>query len=232
MPEPENLGQKILSFFIKPEEATPAAAAAAPNFTNVPAAPAPAASATPAPAAPAAPPSAGTVDAKFAEHFAQVLAKNNQPGPDYFEFRGALQGLAGLGLGEEKQFQAAWASFKAMGGMPEVAALSRTGTQYLAALSADRDGFTKSADAALAERVGGLQAEQQRLQGENESLTKQIADLQQRLAANTSRLSTIASEANEQSARLTQSRQNYEATYAHFTQQIKDDLSKISQYLQ
>lgn len=235
MPESENLGQKILSFFLKPEAVgTPAA----PTGPAMPVAPPAAAgnppTVPPAPAAATAPafiPATGGVDAKFAEHLAQVLAQNNQPGPDYFEFRGALQGLAGLGLGEEKQFQAAWASFKAMGGMPEVAALSRTGTQYLTVLAADRDAFTKSADAALAERVGGLQAEQQRLESENQSLTKQIADLQQRLAANTSRLTAISSESAQQSARLTQSRQNYEATYAHFTQQLKDDLDKISRYL-
>ena len=233
MPEPENLGQKILSFFVKPDAAGvpgavsgAAAPAAAPSAGgNSPTAP------TASAAAPAFIPAAGTIDTKFAEHFAQVLAQNNQPGPDYFEFRGALQGLASLGLGEEKQFQAAWASFKAMGGVPEVAALSRTGTQYLTALAADRDAFTKSADAALTERVGGLQAEQQRLESENQSLTKQIADLQQRLAANTSRLTAISSESAQQSARLTQSRQNYEATYAHFTQQLKDDLDKISRYL-
>lgn len=226
MPEPENLGHKILSFFIKdegpaaPTVSAPAAAMPISQPANVP-----------FPVAVASSPAAGTVDAKFAEHFAQVLAKNNQPGPDYFEFRGALQGLAGLGLGEEKQFQAAWASFKAMGGMPEVAALSRTGAQYLAALSADRDGFARSVDAALAERVGGLQAEQQRLQAENENLAKQIANLQDRLVANTTRLSAITSESAEQSTRLSQSRQNYEVTYAHFTQQIKDDLDKIGQYL-
>ena len=56
--------------------------------------------------------------------------------------------------------------------------------------------------------------------------------MQQRLAANTARLTAIATDSAEQTSRLTQSRQNYEATYAHFTQQIKDDLSKISQYLQ
>ena len=229
MPEPENLGHKILSFFIKDEgPAAPAVPAA-----SAPVLPLPVSQPvnTPFPAAAAPSPAVGTVDAKFAEHFAQVLAKNNQPGPDYFEFRGALQGLAGLGLGEEKQFQAAWASFKAMGGMPEVAALSRTGAQYQAALSADRDGFSKSVDAALAERVGGLQAEQQRLQAENENLTKQIANLQERLAANSTRLTAISTESAEQSTRLTQSRQNYEVTYAHFTQQIKDDLDKIGQYL-
>lgn len=229
MPEPENLGHKILSFFIKDEG--PAAPTAPTVSAPAAAMPISQPANAPFPVAVASSPAAGTVDAKFAEHFAQVLAKNNQPGPDYFEFRGALQGLAGLGLGEEKQFQAAWASFKAMGGMPEVAALSRTGAQYLAALSADCDGFARSVDAALAERVGGLQAEQQRLQAENENLAKQIANLQERLAANTTRLSAITSESAEQSTRLSQSRQNYEVTYAHFTQQIKGDLDKIGQYL-
>ena len=54
------------------------------------------------------------MDAKFAEHLANVLAQSNPPGPDYFEFRETLRSLNNLGLSEEKQFQAAWASFKAL----------------------------------------------------------------------------------------------------------------------
>jgi hypothetical protein len=216
MPESDNLGHKILSFFIK--DAEPAAAPAAP-------ASAPGAPPQPAPLPP------GSIDAKFAEHFANVLAKSNLPGPDYFEFREALRGMAGLGLSEDKQFQAAWASFKAMGGAVDVAVLTNTATQYLTTLNGDRESFNKSVDAAISERVGGLEKEQVQLQADNEALTRQLAEIQQRIATNTERLKAIGGEIKDQSGKLTQNQQNYEATYGHFTQQIKDDIGKIGQYL-
>ncbi|MDO7876844.1 hypothetical protein Q5H93_19015 [Hymenobacter sp. ASUV-10] len=217
MPESDNLGHKILSFFIKDAEPGPSPAATTP--TGAPAAP------QPAPLPP------GSIDAKFAEHFANVLAKSNLPGPDYFEFREALRGLAGLGLSEDKQFQAAWASFKAMGGAPDVTVLTNAANQYLNSLAADRDSFNKSVEAAINERVGGLEKELTQLQADNETLTRQLAEIQQRIVTNTERLKAIGGEIKDQSGKLTQNRQNYEATYGHFTQQIKDDVAKIGQYL-
>jgi uncharacterized phage infection (PIP) family protein YhgE len=220
MPDSDNLGHKILSFFIKEESL---------SGKPAPASPAPAgSSAAPANAAPA---PTGTVDAKFAEHFAGVLAKNNLPGPDYFEFRETLRSLASLGLSEDQQYQAAWASFKALGGAPDVARLTSTANQYLAILGKDREAFGQSVEAAIAERVGGLQREQQQLQADSEALTRQLAEIQQKLAANATRLAAIGGEVAEQSGRLNQNRQNYEATYGHFTSQIRADLAKIAQYL-
>jgi hypothetical protein len=212
MPDSDNLGHKILSFFIKEESLSGKLA---------PASPAPMATG-PGPTSPT---------TKFAEHFAGVLAKNNLPGPDYFEFRETLRSLASLGLSEDQQYQAAWASFKALGGAPDVGHLAGTANQYLAILGKDREAFGQSVEAAIAERVGGLQREQQQLQADTEALTRQLAEIQQKLAANTARLAAIGGEVAEQSGRLNQNRQNYEATYGHFTSQIRADLAKIAQYL-
>ncbi|MFD2783853.1 hypothetical protein [Hymenobacter rubripertinctus] len=215
MSEPDTtLGHKILGFFIKD---APAPAGSPPPGAAV---------ATPAAARPT-----GAVDSRFSEHLASVLAKHNLPGPDYFEFRDALRGLGGLDLSETKQFQAAWASFKALGGSADVNQLVSTANQYLNVLGEDRTGFIKSVEAAIAERVGGLQQEQQQLQADTEALTQQLAEIQQKLAANAARLTAIGGEVTEQSDKLNQNRQNYEATYEHFTQQIKNDIARISQHL-
>jgi hypothetical protein len=228
MPEPDkSLGRKILSFFVKEEEpgvatgTTPApTSAAAPRpVTNPP---------TPSPAPAASP---GSIDQKFAEHFANVLAQNNPPGPDYFEFRETLRSLSNLGLPEDKQYQAAWASFKALGGMSDPTALTNTANGYIAALNKDREAFGKSVETALAERVGGLQNEQKRLQTENESLAKQLTQIQKQMDANTNRLAAIGGEITEQSGKITQNRQNFETTFAHFIDQIKGDIAKMTQYL-
>ena len=79
--------------------------------------------------------------------------------------------------------------------------------------------------------MGGLQNEQKRLQTENEALAKQILEIQKQIDANTNRLTAIGGEITEQSAKITQNRQNYDATFAHFTNQIKSNIAKITQYL-
>ena len=238
MPEPDkSIGRKILSFFVKEEDLSGTVSTGTPPVgASAPAAPRPSANApvagpsgTPSAVQPVVP--AGTVDQKFAEHFASVLAQNNPPGPDYFEFRETLRSLSTLGLSEDKQFQAAWASFKALGGVTDAGVLSNTANGYIAALNKDRDGFGKSVEAALAERVGGLQNEQKRLETENDALAKQLVEIQKQIDANTNRLTAISGEITEQSGKITQNRQNYETTFAHFTNQIKEDISKMTQYL-
>ena len=228
----KSLGRKILSFFVKDEEpnvasgTAPAQTAAAPRpVANTPS-PAPTPSAAVTATAPA-----GGIDPKFAEHFANVLAQNNPPGPDYFEFRETLRSLSNLGLPEDKQYQAAWASFKALGGPADATALTTTANGYIAALNKDRDAFSKSVESTLTERVGGLQNEQKRLQTDNEALAKQLIDIQKQMDANTNRLTAIGGEITEQSGKITQNKQNFDTTFAHFTEQIKDNISKITQYL-
>jgi hypothetical protein len=228
MPEPDkSIGQKILSFFVKEEE--PGVATGTPPTPAAVSGPRPVLQSTPVTTSPAAPSQA--IDAKFAEHLANVLAQSNPPGPDYFEFRETLRSLISLGLPEEKQFQAAWASFKALGGPADVNVLTSTANGYLAALNKDRDGFGQSVKAALAERVGGLENEQKRLQVENEALAKQLVEIQKQMDANKNRLTAIEGEVNEQSAKITQNQQSYESTFTHFLHQIKDDIGKMTQYL-
>ena len=235
MPEADqSLGRKILGFFIKDDETGSVATGGSPAV-GVPATPRPAPNPTDAvrpEAQPAPSPNAtGTVDPKFAEHLANVLAQNNPPGPDYFEFRETLRSLNNLGLTEDKQFLAAWASFKALGGPADVSALTGTANQYVAALNRDREAFGKSVEAALNERVGGLQNEQKRLQNENEALAKQLLAIQQQIDANADRLAAIGGEITGQSEKIAQNRQSYEVTFAHFTNQIKGDIAKMTQYL-
>ncbi|CCH00881.1 hypothetical protein FAES_2872 [Fibrella aestuarina BUZ 2] len=229
----KSFGDKLLGFFIKdvPERGPAGAPASATPPASVPAGMQPGTNTLPPMPSPAAGSPTGAVDTKFVDHFAGVLSKANLQGPDYFEFREILRNLANLGLTEEKQFQAAWASFKAMAGTGDPGTLATAANQYLAALSTDREAFLKSVEAAVQERVGGLQTEQKKLQADNDAIAKQIAELQQRVNANNDRLGKIGGEIDEQSAKINQNRANFETTYASFTDQIKADISKITAYL-
>jgi hypothetical protein len=235
----KSFGDKLLGFFIKEESGATQAGAAQASTPPGSARPGPASTGTSSvpvsevanPQAGGSRPVAGSVDTKFVDHFAAVLSKANLQGPDYFEFREILRNLSNLGLSEDKQFQAAWASFKAMAGMGDPAVLANAANQYLTALNADREAFLKSVDAAIDERVGSLQKEQTKLQTDNEAVAKQIAELQQRVATNNDRLAKIGGEIIEQSAKINQNKANFEVTYSTFTDQIKADIGKIGTYL-
>ncbi|ACT92417.1 hypothetical protein [Dyadobacter fermentans] len=219
------IGKKILSFFIKDaDEAAPKPAAVSP--APPPAKPAPA----PATVANAA--GTGQIDKKFVEHFVDLLAKANLPGPDYFEYKQALQSMEGLGLGEEKQFQAAWASFKAMGGAKDTAVLKTSADQYLGILSKDRESFLKDVEKAIKVRVGALQDEHKKLEEANAAYAQQILDLQKKIDDNKNRLGQISGEVSEQTARINTNKDSFEVTYLSFVDQINGDLAKINQYLQ
>jgi len=99
MPESDqSIGRKILGFFIKGDETgVPAAGTGSTGTTATGTPPAgspgpvvprpPTTVSAPAPVSPV----PGTIDPKFAQHFADVLAQNNPAGPDYFEFRETLR---------------------------------------------------------------------------------------------------------------------------------------------
>ncbi|MBO9638402.1 MAG: hypothetical protein J7576_09555 [Siphonobacter aquaeclarae] len=221
MSDNKSLGKRILGIFFEDATGDTPSPAASP-------ATAPAPGGAPAQAAPA---PAGSPDSKFVDHFASVLEKNNLPGQDYFEFRATLKSLGSIGLSEGQQFQAAWASFRALAANTSLEQLKSTAEQYLTILKTDRDAFLKSVDIAVQEKVGSLQNEQKTLEKQAESLTKQIADLQAQIEAGKERLAKINGEIEEQSGKITQNRANYEATFAAFTSQIKEDIDKITQYL-
>ena len=227
----KSLGDKLLGFFIKEDSNAPnvPASGPAPNPAGFSGTTSP--TVAPVQSANATGSAVGAIDTKFVDHFAAVLGKANLQGPDYFEFREILRNLSNLGLPEEKQFQAAWASFKAMAAVGDPAMLTTAANQYLAALGTDRDSFLKSVEMAVQERVGGLQTEQKKLLADNDAIAKQITELQQRATTNNDRLAKISGEVIDQSSKINQNRANFETTYATFTDQIKADVSKIATYL-
>jgi len=219
----QGIGKKILSFFIK-ESTDPVPTI---RTTEKPIEqPKPAPSAT-------VPNVAGTanVDRKFVEHFVELLEKANLPGPDYFEYKQALQSMEGLSLGEEKQFQAAWASFKAMGGAKDITVLKSSADQYLAILDKDRASFLKDVEKAINDRVGSLQQEHKKLEENNTAFVQQMADLQKKIDDNKNRLGQIAGEITEQSSKINANKENFEVTYKSFVEQINSDMTKINQYI-
>ena len=231
------IGKKILSFFIKEStEPTQVSQMASANSAPVPSVKSeekPKAEQPKTTPAATVQNAAGTaeVDRKFVQHFVDLLEKGNLPGPDYFEYKQALRSMEGLGLEEEKQFQAAWASFKAMGGITDSSILKTSADQYITILGKDRESFFKDVERAVKERVGSLNDEVKKLEDNNNAYIQEIANLQKKIDENKNRLGQISGEIAEQSSKINANRDSFEITYQSFVEQINSDLIKINQYL-
>ncbi|TDB64604.1 hypothetical protein [Arundinibacter roseus] len=225
MAEPDkSFGKKILGFFIKEEENAvkqPVTQASIPASPPTP----------PTPAVVSNSSGTATVERKFVDHFVALMEKANLPGPDYFEYKQALKSMEGLGLTEEKQFQASWGSFKAMGGVVDPTVLTTSANQYVNILTNDRTNFLKDVEKAIQDRVGSLSQEHKKLEDDNKAFAEQILALQKKIETNSTRLNQIKEEIDVQSAKITENRDSYEVTYKSFVEQIQSDLNKIKTYL-
>lgn len=118
-------------------------------------------------------------DPAFIKFFEDELAKQNLPGPDYFEFRQMLlkmqQRMSAKGMvAPEVVLQAVLTSFEAQEITP--ARLLQTAQHYKDAISAKKDEFIKGAEA---EKNNQLQKRQAALQAHNDAIAKLQQQLQQ-----------------------------------------------------
>lgn len=118
-------------------------------------------------------------DPAFIKFFEDELAKQNLPGPDYFEFRQMLlkmqQRMSAKGMvAPEVVLQAVLTSFEAQEITP--AKLLQTAQHYKDAISAKKDEFIKGAEA---EKNNQLQKRQGALQAHNDAIAKLQQQLQQ-----------------------------------------------------
>lgn len=226
----KSLGKKILGFFIN-EASDPAAQPEAPLAKpRIEASPSATKTVQPAPVA--LPTGTVVVDRKFVEHFSELLEKANMPGPDYFEFKQALKSMEDLGLSEEKQFQASWASFKAMAsGVTDTSVLTNSASHYGNVLNKDRENFLKDVEAAVDDRIGSLMQESKKVQEATKTYAQQIVDLQTKIENNNDRLAKINGEVQEQTEKINTSRDSFDLTYQTMVDQINADVDKINRYL-
>ncbi len=227
----KSLGRKLLGFFIKdPEEKQPDPVLTTEKQKETP----PSTDRPVANTIPVVPPTVrtGEVDRKFVDHFAELLEKANLPGPDYFEFKQALKSMEGLGLNEEKQFQASWASFKAMAaGVTDTSVLTSSANHYGNVLNKDRENFLKDVEKANDDRIGSLKQESKKLQEDTKTYAQHIMDLKKKIDASNDRLEKINDEIEEQTDKINTNRDSFDLTYQSMVDQINADVEKIGRYL-
>jgi methyl-accepting chemotaxis protein len=172
---------------------------------------------------------AGKVQDKFLEVLFGALESNNQEGFDYMEFKDFLKSLANVPMDDSTRFKSAYATAQTMGATKSK--ILDSAKYYLTVLASEQSKFQDALQGQRERNLTGKQdeikqlgntidqdqKEIERLTGEIADHKKQIADLEQEITAATEKLSQTADDFN--------------ATYKALVNQIQTDIQNIESHL-
>jgi cell division protein FtsB len=198
-----SIGKKILSAFVEvQDEQRPAPVAAVPVY-------------------PPTTPATSEDALRFRQHFDQLFADANLPGPDYFEFSRMIEAMRVI-QDEHARYLAAFAGLQAQG--LEREKLLATAQSYLELLDKDAANFHATVDHALNEKVKARQLQIEEKTKRIGELTKEITDLHEQIGQ-------LTNEVKQSEEKIDSNTHRYATELAERKNRITTDVEKIKQYI-
>lgn len=168
----------------------------------------------------------GQVDVTSADQFIQYLSKimddSNLPGPDYYEFAKAIDGLKSVALTEEQKYLSVFAGFQAQGVAPQQ--LVDAANQYIAILGRKKSTeFDTSVDSAM-HVVDQKQSKYDDLLKKNTELAAQIKD-------NSEEADRLLTDINSSKSKIEIKKTTFNLAFQNFIKKIQADTENITKYL-
>lgn len=159
---------------------------------------------------------------EFEKYFLDIMDKANLPGPDYYEFARALEGLKNAGLPEEQKLLAVFAGFQAQGVTPQ--GLVDAANKYITILESKKTNEFEASvrDAQLV--IGNRASRITELQKKNEELTKQIQ-------SNATEADDLMKQNITSQSKLESKKTTFNMSFQNFIAKIQKDIQSIQTYL-
>ncbi|MEL7160426.1 MAG: hypothetical protein AAFN92_06695, partial [Bacteroidota bacterium] len=171
----------------------------------------------------------GNVNDRFVKVLLEAMEKANQPGFDYLEYKKALQNLKKMNFTDQVRFQTAYATAQSMGVTPK--ALTASAQHYLQILGEEEKKFAAALQGQRAQQVGDREAQLQQLGSRIEQQEAEIKALQEKIAKTKSEQKKLRDSINKSTTKLTKTQADFEETYAVITDGIRQDVTKMQEYL-
>ncbi|MEO0733615.1 MAG: hypothetical protein AAFZ52_12335 [Bacteroidota bacterium] len=187
---------------------------------------------SPAPAAAPSTPSvsvSGNVNDRFVKVLLEAMEKANQPGFDYLEYKKALQNLKRMNFTDAVRFQTAYATAQSMGVTPK--ALMDSAQHYLTVLGEEEKKFAAALKGQRAQQVGDRENQLKSLDASIKQQEEQIKALQEKIAKTKAEQKKLRDSMNKSTAKLTKTQADFEETYAVITGGIREDVTKMQEFL-
>lgn len=171
----------------------------------------------------------GVFDQKFDDLFQELIAQNNIPGIDYFEFRQAIKQMSGVaGLNEAASFQTAFTTLKVGDPTLSKEKLMNSVDYYSKVLSKEEGEFNAELKSQTNSEVISKREKVESLNVENQDLLKQITNINEQIRRNQEEAIRLNNEASHAEANISQTSKNFIKTLTHVQATLETDKTKIS----
>lgn len=178
--------------------------------------------------------SASTQGGKPATKFVNLLFKaieeNNVEGFDYIEFKNSVRSLTKVEPDEGKRYKSAFAMAGAMG--LTKSKLFSSAKHYVSVLDAEEKKFAQAFNGQREKQIVARESKSKQLATSIKEKEAQIKKLQAAIEKDKKSLGTIESDISKAMAKVEATKDGFYGAYHMVLQQIKDDLDKISNYIQ
>lgn len=158
---------------------------------------------------------------KFRQHFEQLFAEANLPGPDYYEFSKMTEAMQGIN-DEKARFIAAFAGLSVQG--LDKQKLLETAIAYIKLIESDSANFQSTIASALQDKVRGKQQE-------IEDKSRRIQELSQEISLLHNQIAALQKEVQENEAKISSSSNGYESEAVARKCRIFSDIEKIKEHI-
>lgn len=169
------------------------------------------------------------MSSRFVDVLLDAMAKSNLEGIDYLEYRQSLDSLSKMEMDEGTRFRSAFAMAQTMGATTEK--LVSSAGHYLQVLEEERKKFQEALKKHSQLKVERRQKEAEELAVSVGELKRKIREFTEEITRQEARISQISKEMGEAEGRITDTRNNFDASYAFVSQRIRQDIEKIKEFL-
>ena len=165
----------------------------------------------------------GVADEKFVEMLKGVIADNNIPGQDYFEYKQSLDALASLPLDERTKFITVYATFQLQGCKKDV--LLSSIDKYVSIVKSEEINFDAELASQRNANVTGKTAQVEEARKKLDALNKEIAETN-------SFIITASQEIQNAELKLQMTENSFKKSVEKVVGMLMSDKDKINAYIQ
>jgi hypothetical protein len=171
----------------------------------------------------------GTIDDKFLSVLFEALESSNQEGFDYMEYKDFLRSLANVPMDDSTRYKSAYATAQTMGATKEK--IISSAQHYLNILAKEQAKFQQALSGQKEKNLVSKQDEIKQLEQVIQTKTADIEKLKADLETHRKEIGSLEEEINSASEKLTQTANDFEATYQTLLGQIQLDINNIESHL-
>ena len=165
----------------------------------------------------------GVADNKFIQMLEEVIAQNNIPGQDYFEFKQAIENMGSIVMDDKTKFLTVYNVLSLQGCNKDV--LLSSLDKYVQIIQLEKENFTKEMQAEYSVRVQSKVDEVERAKKELETITKRMADINNTILQ-------LSQEAQAEDMKLRATEANFMASADIIMNEMINDKQKITNFIQ